>query len=176
MTKHTDSNTSHTCANDCAVSGRRDFLIDALRASAAALAAIGIAPGGANAMPLRWISAMSSGPKEKTYAIPAADGVQIDKENEVILSRVGKQVYAFALACPHQNTALRWEADDNRFQCPKHKSRYRPDGTFIEGRATRGMDRYAVRLVGGSVAVDVDKLYQENTDLAQWQQAVVTLP
>ena len=38
------------------------------------------------------------------------------------------------------------------------------------------MDRYAVRLVGSSVAVDVDKLYQEDTDLTQWQQAVVTLP
>ena len=50
------------------------------------------------------------------------------------------------------------------------------DARLAEGRATRGMDRYAVRLVGGSVAVDVDKLYQEDTDLAQWQQAVVTLP
>src|SRR5688500_4386501 len=86
-----------TCANGCAVSGRRDFLIDALRASAAALAAIGIAPGGANAMPLRWISALSSAADDKSYPIPAADGVQIDKENEVILSRVGKQVFAFAL-------------------------------------------------------------------------------
>ena len=108
--------------------------------------------------------------------MPAADGVQIDKPNEVILARSGKSVFAFALACPHQNTALRWDAGANHFQCPKHKSRYRPDGTFIEGRATRGMDRYAVRLVGSAVDVDVDKLYQENTDLAQWQQAVVTLP
>jgi hypothetical protein len=38
------------------------------------------------------------------------------------------------------------------------------------------MDRYAVRLVGNSVAVDIDKLYQEDTDLTQWQHAVVSLP
>ena len=163
------------CAG-CTLHDRRDFLLDALRAGAAALAAIGLAPGGADAMPLRWISALASRGVEHTYPVPATDGVQIDKANEVILARSGKSVYAFALACPHQNTALRWDAGANRFQCPKHKSRYRPDGTFIEGRATRGMDRYAVRLVGGFVAVDVDKLYQENTDLAQWQQAVVTLP
>jgi nitrite reductase/ring-hydroxylating ferredoxin subunit len=163
------------CAG-CTLHGRRDFLLDALRAGAAALAAIGLAPSGADAMPLRWISALASRGAEHTYPVPATDGVQIDKANEVILARSGKSVYAFALACPHHNTALRWDAGANRFQCPKHKSRYRPDGTFIEGRATRGMDRYAVRLVGGSVAVDVDKLYQENTDLAQWQQAVVTLP
>ncbi|MES2176572.1 MAG: Rieske (2Fe-2S) protein [Gemmatimonadota bacterium] len=160
----------------CAVTGRRDFLVDALRASAAALAAIGLAPGGADAMPLRWISALSSTAEEKSYAIPAADGVQIDKASEVILSRVGKQVYAFALSCPHQNTALRWEDDNKRFQCPKHKSRYQPDGTFIEGRATRGMDRLAIRLAGTSVVVDIDKLFQEDLDKAGWSKAVVTLP
>src|SRR5256885_17137004 len=109
---------NHECTA-CTVSRRRDFVLDALRAGAVALAAIGIAPSGASAMPLRWITALASGTSDKSYPIPAADGVQIDKENEVILSRVGKQVFAFALSCPHQNTALRWEADDNRFQCPK---------------------------------------------------------
>jgi Rieske Fe-S protein len=163
------------CAG-CTLHDRREFLVDALRAGAAALAAVGLAPAGAEAMPLRWISALAVRGAERTYPVPATDGVQIDKANEVILARSGKSVYAFSLACPHQNTALRWDAGNNRFQCPKHKSRYRPDGTFIEGRATRGMDRYAIRLAGDSVAVDVDKLYQENTDLAQWQQAVVTLP
>ena len=181
----------------CTLHNRRDFLLDALRAGAAALIAIGMVPGGAEAMPLRWISALAAigmapsgadamslrwisalavAGAERTYPVPAADGVQIDKDNEVILARTGKSVYAFALACPHQNTALKWDGGNNRFQCPKHKSKYRPDGTFIEGRATRSMDRYEVRLVGNSVAVDVDKLYQEDTDLAQWQHAVVTLP
>jgi Rieske Fe-S protein len=175
MTDSSPSAANDGCAG-CALHDRRDFLLDALRAGAAALAAIGLAPAGADAMPLRWISALAVRGEERSYPVPATDGVQIDKANEVILARSGKSVFAFALACPHQNTALRWDAGANRFQCPKHKSRYRPDGTFIEGRATRGMDRYAVRLVGTSVAVDVDKLYQEDTDLAQWQQAVVTLP
>ena len=123
-------------------------------------------------MPLRWISALASKGEEKTYPIPASDGVQIDKDNDVILARSGKSVYAFSLACPHQNTALRWDAGNNRFQCPKHKSKYRPDGTFIEGRATRSMDRYAVKLAGNNVVVDIDKPYQEDKDNAQWQQAV----
>ncbi|PYP81579.1 MAG: hypothetical protein DMD35_00985 [Gemmatimonadetes bacterium] len=175
MTDIKPSASSDDCAG-CTLHNRRDFLLDALRAGAAALAAIGMAPAGADALPLRWISAIAAKGGERTYPIPAADGVQIDKDNEVILARAGKSVYAFALACPHQNTALKWDAGNNRFQCPKHKSKYRPDGTFIEGRATRSMDRYAVRLVDTSVAVDVDKLYQEDTDLAQWQHAVVTLP
>ncbi len=167
---------AHDRCTACDVGGRRDFLFDALRAGALALAAIGIVPSSATALPLRWISAHSSTAQEKSYPVPDADGVQIDKENEVILSRVGKQVFAFALACPHQNTALRWEADDNRFQCPKHKSRYRADGTFIEGRATRSMDRYAVRLANNQIVVDIDKVMQEDTEKPAWQQAVVTLP
>ena len=175
MTDIEPSASSDDCAG-CTLHNRRDFLLDALRAGAAALAAIGMAPSGADALPLSWINAITAAGDERTYPVPAVDGVQIDKGNEVILARSGKSVYAFALACPHQNTALRWDAGNNRFQCPKHKSKYRPDGTFIEGRATRGMDRYAVRLVGTIIAVDVDKLYQEDTDLAQWQQAVVTLP
>jgi len=160
----------------CADSGRRDFLLDALRAGAIALVAIGFAPGDADAMPLRLTSAHAASGTEKSYALPTADGVQIDKENEVILSRVGRQVYAFALACPHQNTALRWEGGDHRFQCPKHKSTYRPDGSFIEGRATRSMDRYAIRLVGPNVVVDVDAVAQEDLDKARWLQAFVAVP
>ena len=175
MTDIEPSASGDDCAG-CTLHNRRDFLVDALRAGAAALAAIGMAPSGADAMPLHWISAIAAAGEERTYPVPAADGVQIDKANEVILARSGKSVYAFALACPHQNTALRWDAGNNRFQCPKHKSKYRPDGTFIEGRATRGMDRYAVRLVGTNIVVDIDKVYEEDANLAQWQQAVVTLP
>lgn len=159
----------------CPVGTRRDFLMDALRASAAALAAIGLSTDAANAMPVRFVSALASLGEDKSYPVPSADGVQIDKANEVILARTGKSVYAFALACPHQNTTLKWDAEANRFQCPKHKSRYNPDGTFIEGRATRGLDRYAVRLAGSNIVVDLDKLYQEDTDQSAWSRALVTL-
>ena len=175
MTDSSPSAPNDGCTG-CTLHDRRDFLIEALRAGAAALAAIGMAPADADARPLRWISALAARGQERTYPVPAADGVQIDKANDVILARSGKSVYAFSLACPHQNTALRWDAGNNRFQCPKHKSKYRPDGTFIEGRATRGMDRYAVRLAGGAISVDLDKLYEEDANPSQWQQAVVTLP
>jgi Rieske Fe-S protein len=160
-----------SCAG-CAVGSRREFIVEALRTGAAVVAALGLGSSAAEAMPVRWISAS----KDKSYPVPAADGVQIDKENEVILARVGKKLYTFALACPHQNTMLRWEADNNRFQCPKHKSRYSPDGTFIEGRATRSMDRLVAKLVGNTIVVDVDKVLQEDTDKAEWEKAVITLP
>jgi Rieske Fe-S protein len=112
---------------------------------------------------------------DKTYPLPTTDGVLVDKEESVIVARFGNRVYAFSLACPHQNTALRWDAPANRFQCPKHKSRYRPDGTFIEGRATRGLDRFAVRRDGDQLLVNLDSLYREDKHGAAWTAAFVDL-
>ena len=113
--------------------------------------------------------------EEKSYPIPAADGVQIDKDQDVILSRTGGKVFAFSLACPHQNTALRWDGGKSRFQCPKHKSIYTPEGVFVEGRATRSMDRFAVRKDGGAIVVNLDSLYEQDKDTDQWTKAFVTL-
>ena len=108
-----------------------------------------------------------------TYPIPASDGATIDKDNDVILARYQGKVYAFGLACPHQNTALRWLAPEGRFQCPKHKSKYTPDGIFLSGRATRSMDRYAVRKTANAIVANIDALYRQDKDAAQWQNALV---
>ena len=130
-------------------------------------------PGAAaRALPWRLTSTLGGVGKSKAYALPAADGVEIDGDNDVILVRWHGSVYAFALSCPHQNTALRWLNADARFQCPKHKSKYQPDGTFISGRATRSMDRFDVRVEGSSVLVDLDRLHQQDTDPAGWAAAV----
>jgi Rieske Fe-S protein len=102
-----------------------------------------------------------------------ANGATIDKEESVIVVRWQGTAYVFSLACPHQNTALKWEQHDAQFQCPKHHSKYRPDGSFIEGRATRGMDRFAVRRDGDKIVVDLDKLYQQDKDSAEWKAALI---
>ena len=115
------------------------------------------------------------GATEKRYPVPAADGVTIDADAQVILVRSQQSVYAFALACPHQNTALRWRADDQRFQCPKHESKYKPDGTFISGRATRNMDRLPIKRAGDAVIVDVDVAYKSDAQPAEWAAAKVAL-
>ena len=153
---------------------RRDFLRESVSLALGAIAALSLISDRATALPVSFVT--GTGVRtDKTYPIPGADGVQIDKEESVIIARAGERVYAFSLACPHQNTAIRWEAADHRFQCPKHKSRYRPDGTFIEGRATRGLDRFAARRDGDSLVVNLDLLYREDKDAAQWATAFVDL-
>ncbi len=162
----------HDCT-DCPLADRRTFLADALRAAAGVAVALGIGPTRAAALPLRLMSALSSDGGEKRYPLPPGDTINFDKDAEVILVRHERYVYAFALSCPHQKTSLRWRDDDGIFQCPKHKSKYRPDGTFIDGKATRGMDRYAVRSQAGKIVVDTERLFKQDEDPTGWARAVV---
>jgi len=158
-------------------SSRRRFLRDTFLSMAGALVAVGVSRATALAMPLEFIEGTRHAGQTVSYGIPAADGAQIDKKNEVILVRWQGAVYAFNLSCPHQNTALHWEDGEHQFQCPKHHSRFQPNGDYVpgSGRATRNMDRFAIVRAGGNVTVDLEKLYQEDTDDAQWAAAAVKL-
>ena len=152
---------------------RRGFLRQAAGWAAGVALALGIPGRTAVALPIGAIvGRRSAGRGGVSYPIPATDGVLIDKQHDVILARHQGSVYAFALSCPHQNTALRWLDEDGRFQCPKHKSRYQPDGTYISGRATRSMDRLPIRRDGSTVVVDVDHVFESDKDQAAWSAAV----
>jgi nitrite reductase/ring-hydroxylating ferredoxin subunit len=164
---------NETDCEDCPlIPDRRQFLRSV---SALALGAITLG------LPIRSASAKVlassiAGRKQLSYPLPAADGADIDRDNDVILVRYKNEVFAFNLSCPHQNTALRWNETDMRFQCPKHHSQYQPDGEFITGRATRNMDRLAIRRdAANNIVVDPDTLYRSDEDAPQWQAAVVKL-
>ena len=155
-----------------ATSTRRDFMRDAALGLAGMFASMGIARA-ASALPVSMMEAVGRGSAGITYAIPAADSVQIDNDNEIILVRWQNVVYAFNLSCPHQRTPLRWNDSAKEFQCPKHHSKYKPDGDFISGRATRGMDRLGIARQGANVLVDADKLFEEDANEAEWKAAFV---
>ncbi len=163
---------THDCSGDCPVA-RRTFVKD-VSVFAAALVAAGLAPRGASGAP-PLMRAVSRDHADARYAIPAADGVQFDDKNEVILVRYQGHVYAFALSCPHQNTALKTDPAGGGFFCTKHESRYKFDGQFISGRATRNMDRLVIRRDGNFVVVNVDKWYESDSEPTQWASAQITL-
>jgi nitrite reductase/ring-hydroxylating ferredoxin subunit len=166
---------SPTCSGCDADPSRRAFLSDIAAIAAGVAGALQLNPARAAALSVELASARSATGEEVTYAIPAQDGVTIDKAREAILVRHEQSVYAFALSCPHQKTSLRWQEAERRFQCPKHKSTFRPDGAFVDGRATRNMDRYGIRRDGDDVAVDLGKLYREDENRSDWISAVVQL-
>ena len=149
-------------------SARRDFLRSAFTATAsiAALSALG---------PVETLAALAPRLPHGSvrYALPAADGVSIDSANEVILCRSKEEVFAFALSCPHQNTALKAMPKNAGFQCARHKSKYLPNGTFVSGRATRNMDRLQITRDGAQIVVDPDIAFESDVDPAKWAAAVV---
>jgi Rieske Fe-S protein len=173
MDDHVTPKDCETCPLGEAVE-RRDFLREALSRTLIAVGAVGLLADRLAAMPVMFTGGRGDR-ADKAYPLPAGDGVAIDKDESVIIARFGERAYAFSLACPHQNTAIRWDASNTRFQCPKHKSRYRPDGTFIEGRATRGLDRFALKLENSQLLVNLDALYREDKNAAEWAAAFVSL-
>jgi nitrite reductase/ring-hydroxylating ferredoxin subunit len=153
---------------------RRDFLCRTPYMVFCALAAAGIGSDNLHAFPVAMVSANPQG-SECSYDIPSSDGASIDSGNQVILVRNAGHIYAFSLACPHENTELRWRPQDSRFQCPRHQSKYQPDGSFISGRATRNMDRFALRLEGRKIVVELNKLYRSDKQKSDWQSAFVSI-
>jgi Rieske Fe-S protein len=169
-----DVDVARGCAGGCDLT-RREAMKVISTAAVAALVGVPLAEGSPAVIPVRDGAGTAATAGERSYPLPATDGVTIDKEAQVILVRFQGKAYAFNLACPHENTALRWRPKDGRFQCPRHESKYQPDGTFISGRATRHMDRLGVRLVGGQLLVDLNRFYRSDTQPAEWAAASVAL-
>jgi Rieske Fe-S protein len=163
------------CKGCDGVTSRRRVLGQMSTAALAAMVGVELWPGSAAALPVTEGTATPMGPAERAYPTPAADGVTIDRETQVILVRFQQRVYAFNLACPHENTALRWKERDGHFQCPRHESQYQPDGKFISGRATRNMDRFAVKRAGDRLVVDLDRLFRSDQQPQDWGAAAVSL-
>ena len=177
MTEFRDDPDMHGEACDgCALpdaAGRRHFLRDAAAAAIGLLVTLGATPAEAARAPLRALAALGRTGDEVRYPVPAQDGVELDAEHDVILVRWHQAVYALARACPHQRVAVRWQEAEGRFQCPKHKSRYQPDGTFISGRATRHMDRLPIAAGGAEVIVHLGTPIRVDRDEAAWKAAFV---
>lgn len=170
------------CGDDCTHgsadghdAGRRTFLRDGLMA----IAALTVIAG--DAAPLHALARdyatglAGDGTGTVTYDVPAADGATIDRANRLILVRYRGMVHAFNLECPHRGTMVTWEPQNGRFYCPKHKSTFQPEGTRIQGKAPRGLDRYAVRLEGGKVVVDTAAAIDGEKDPAAWAAAGVKI-
>ena len=81
------------------------------------LAALGLAAD-ATLLPVTLIAGSGEGNERSFRALPAADGVIIDRKTQVILVRYRRQqVYAMAMACPHEQAGVKWVKKDGRFQC-----------------------------------------------------------
>jgi nitrite reductase/ring-hydroxylating ferredoxin subunit len=159
-------------SSDCDTSGRRAFLRDGLMA-VAALGAVAGSAAPLHALARAYATGRTSSAGTVTYAVPATDGATIDKANKLILVRYQGLVQAFSLECPHKGTMVQWQPEQSRFYCPKHKSTFKAEGSRIQGKAPRGLDRYAVRIEGGKVVVDTGTVIDSKENAAGWSAAGV---
>jgi Rieske Fe-S protein len=154
---------------------RRDFLKRAAVAVSSAIVGIAGSASWSAALPVTLGHSIEASGADLTYPVPASDGATVDRDNGVIIVRFQGKVFAFNLSCPHENAAVRWKPAVNRFECSRHDSRYDLGGVYTSGRATRNMDRFALKRNGDTIVVDVSRLIQSDTQKAQWEAAVIPL-
>jgi cytochrome b6-f complex iron-sulfur subunit len=73
------------------------------------------------------------------------------------MSRTENGLIALYGVCTHLGCLPRWEPGTERFECPCHGSKFELDGSYIEGPAPRGLDRFVVTITysdGESVTSD----------------------
>jgi nitrite reductase/ring-hydroxylating ferredoxin subunit len=154
---------------------RRAFVRGA-SAALGALALLGLDADAAMALPVRLLKGRAGVGGTVRFPIPADDSVLFDDTNGLIIVRRGKAAWAFLSTCPHKDIVkLKWYKAENRFQCPKHDSRYEASGVFVDGRATRNMDRVAIKKEGTELVVEPDAILESDRDLAKWTGAVAAL-
>lgn len=49
--------------------------------------------------------------------------------------------------CTHLGCLPKWVATNERFECPCHGSKFRGNGSYIEGPAPRGLDRFVTTVI-----------------------------
>lgn len=152
--------------------GRRAFLKEGLRA-VAALAALGVSTERLGAMQRVVATGLRAG-DELRFPLPTADGATIDFANRVIIARFQGFVYAFDGECPHRGTDVEWQGERGRFYCPKHKSTFRAEGSLIQGKAKRGLDRHPLRREGDEIVVDTSVTIR-SSDAQAWNAAKVAV-
>lgn len=175
MQKETDDVRVFACETDgCAAQASRREFLQSVGCFGATVAMLGLSSSEALALPVFMTEGSEAG-GERRYPIPPTDSVNVDRGAQLIVARSQGHVFVFALACPHENNAVKWLPKDHRFQCTKHDSQYQPDGVHTSGRATRNMDRYIIRRDGDFVVVDLHRWIQSDKDPAGWAAATIAI-
>lgn len=61
---------------------------------------------------------------------------------------------ALYMVCTHLGCLYKWEASNNRFECPCHGSKFSKAGYYIEGPAPRSLDTFELTEENGQIVVD----------------------
>ena len=135
---------------------RRDFLNEIT------LGALGVAGLGGAALTYQYFSPNVLFEPSTTFRAGNPDlypvnSVTFLQDQQVYIVRMPVGFYAVSAVCTHLGCITQWKPEANMIACPCHGSKFRPDGTKIEGPAPRALPHYSVTLTADGELI-VDKL------------------
>jgi cytochrome b6-f complex iron-sulfur subunit len=75
-------------------------------------------------------------------------------EDKVFLVKIKNgEVLALNAACTHLGCLLVWNEKEKKYKCPCHAGAFAVDGKRLYGPPPRDMDKFNVKLVGGSILI-----------------------
>ncbi|MCC2676236.1 MAG: hypothetical protein K0R58_3183, partial [Ramlibacter sp.] len=89
--------------------------------------------------------------KEKLSALAPGDSAIVDAEGETLAAYRAPdgELFAVSQVCTHMGCKVHWNSVETSWDCPCHGSRFRPDGTVIEGPALKPLKRKHLPPLGG---------------------------
>jgi cytochrome b6-f complex iron-sulfur subunit len=133
---------------------RRDFLNEIT------LGALGIAGLGSLAVTYQFFSPNVLFEPPTTFRagnpdLYAMHSVTLLQDQQVYIVRVPDGFYAVSAVCTHLGCVTQWKPDAELIACPCHGSKFKSDGTKIEGPAPRPLPHFAISLTAdGELLVD----------------------
>jgi cytochrome b6-f complex iron-sulfur subunit len=133
---------------------RRDFLNEIT------LGALGIAGLGSVAVTYQFFSPNVLFEPATTFRAGNPDlypihSVTFLQDQQVYIVRMPEGFYAVSAVCTHLGCVTQWKPDAEMIACPCHGSKFKPDGTKIEGPAPRPLPHFAISLTAdGELLVD----------------------
>ena len=93
---------------------------------------------------------LTSRQDEKLAQLQPGDSAIVDAEGETFAAwrSPSGELFAVSNTCPHLGCKVHWNSVETTWDCPCHGSRFRPDGTVIEGPALSGLRRKHVPPLG----------------------------
>ena len=133
---------------------RRDFLNEVT------IGALGIAGLGSVAVTYQYFSPNVLFEPSTTFRAGGPDlyptrSVTFLQDQQVYIVRMPEGFYAVSAVCTHLGCITQWKPDADQIACPCHGSKFKPDGTKIEGPAPRPLPHFAISLTeDGELLVD----------------------
>jgi glycine/D-amino acid oxidase-like deaminating enzyme/nitrite reductase/ring-hydroxylating ferredoxin subunit len=89
--------------------------------------------------------------EEKLSSLKPGDSAIVDAEGETFAAwrAPDGELFAVSNVCTHMGCKVHWNSVETTWDCPCHGSRFRPDGTVVEGPALQPLKRRHVPPLGG---------------------------